>query len=81
MSIQIAVRLPDEIVAFIDDAISRGDAPSRAAVVLRALERERRRMLAERDAIILAAAASADASDDDFDSLAAHLSTTAIDID
>ncbi|OHV04012.1 YlcI/YnfO family protein [Mycobacterium talmoniae] len=55
MSIQIAVRLPDEIVAFIDQQVGEKRAPSRAAVVLRALERERRRQVAARDAAILAA--------------------------
>ncbi|MGH3556510.1 YlcI/YnfO family protein, partial [Mycobacterium sp.] len=46
MSTQIAVRLPDEIVAFIDDEVRGQHARSRAAVVVRALERERRRRLA-----------------------------------
>ena len=54
MSRQIAVRLPDDIVEFIDLLIQRGEASSRAAVVARALERERRRQVAEQDAAILA---------------------------
>jgi Arc/MetJ-type ribon-helix-helix transcriptional regulator len=54
MSKQIAVRLPDELVEFVDTAVASGDARSRAAVVTRALERERRRAVAERDAEILA---------------------------
>jgi Arc/MetJ-type ribon-helix-helix transcriptional regulator len=54
MSKQIAVRLPDDLVAFVDDAVESGAARSRAAVVTRALERERRRMIAARDAEILA---------------------------
>ena len=49
MSTQIAVRLPDEIVAFVDEEIKAGRAKSRAQVVLRALEREQRRQLAVRD--------------------------------
>ena len=53
MSTQIAIRLSDDIVAFIDDLVRSGDASSRAAVVSRALERERRRKVAERDAAIL----------------------------
>jgi Arc/MetJ-type ribon-helix-helix transcriptional regulator len=53
MSTQIAIRLSDDMVAFIDDLVRRGDAGSRAAVVSRALERERRRKVAERDATIL----------------------------
>ena len=55
MTIQIAVRLPDDIVAFVDEQVSSGAAPSRAAVVARALERERRRAVSERDASIYAA--------------------------
>ena len=54
MSKQIAVRLPDELVAFVDEMVEAGVARSRAAVVTRALERERRRRLAQRDAEILA---------------------------
>jgi Arc/MetJ-type ribon-helix-helix transcriptional regulator len=54
MSRQIAVRLADELVEFVDNAVHAGAAPSRAAVVSRALERERRRAIAQRDAEILA---------------------------
>ncbi len=56
MSKQIAVRLPDDLVEFVDDLIADGDATSRAAVVSYALERERRRRLAAKDAAILARA-------------------------
>lgn len=55
MSKQIAVRLSDDLVDFVDDIVHGGHEPSRAAVVARALERERRRMIAARDAEILAA--------------------------
>lgn len=55
MSKQIAVRLPDDLVAFVDGVVGSGQEGSRAAVVTRALERERRRMVAMRDAEILAA--------------------------
>jgi Arc/MetJ-type ribon-helix-helix transcriptional regulator len=54
MSKQIAVRLPDELVEFVDSAVASGRARSRASVVTRALERERRRVVAEKDAAILA---------------------------
>jgi Arc/MetJ-type ribon-helix-helix transcriptional regulator len=54
MNIQIAVRLPDEVVAFVDEVVKSGGGRSRAAVVTRALERERRRAVAMRDAEILA---------------------------
>ncbi len=54
MSKQIAVRLPDELVAFVDELVDSGVERSRAAVVSRALTRERRRAVAARDAEILA---------------------------
>jgi Arc/MetJ-type ribon-helix-helix transcriptional regulator len=68
MSKQIAVRLPDELVAFIDDVVESGSERSRAAVVARALERERRRMIAARDAEVLAQAGL----DHELDALAGH---------
>jgi Arc/MetJ-type ribon-helix-helix transcriptional regulator len=69
MSTQIAVRLPEELVEFVDRLVSDGRAPSRAAVVTRALHRELRREVAARDAAILAAAG---APEDDMDALAEH---------
>jgi Arc/MetJ-type ribon-helix-helix transcriptional regulator len=71
MSTQIAVRLSDDMVAFIDDLVRRGDAGSRAAVVSRALERERRRKIAERDAAIL----TRDKQDPDMQALAEFAAT------
>jgi Arc/MetJ-type ribon-helix-helix transcriptional regulator len=56
MSKQIAVRLPDELVEFVDRAVGAGAERSRAAFVARALERERRRLLAANDAEILSRA-------------------------
>jgi Arc/MetJ-type ribon-helix-helix transcriptional regulator len=53
MSKQIAVRLADDLVEFVDEIVGAGRERSRAAVVTRALERERRRVSAERDAEIL----------------------------
>jgi len=53
MSTQIAIRLPEEMVAFLDKAVSEGKAASRAALVGVALEREMRRQTAENDAEIL----------------------------
>jgi antitoxin MazE3 len=55
MSKQIAVRLPDDLVEFVDEVVGSGRQRSRAAVVTHALERERRRAIAARDAEILAA--------------------------
>jgi Arc/MetJ-type ribon-helix-helix transcriptional regulator len=54
MSKQIAVRLPGELVDFVDRTVASGSAPSRASVVRRALERELRRTIAQKDAEILA---------------------------
>ena len=67
MTMQIAVRLPEELVQFIDRLVAEGRVPSRAAAVSQALQRERRREVAARDAAILAAQ-----PDDDLDSLAEH---------
>jgi len=78
MSTQIAVRLPDEIVAFIDQEVCAKRAPSRAAVVVRALERERRRQLAARDATILAAERI---GADDMDSLARYAAELPTELD
>lgn len=52
MSTQIAVRLPDDLVEFLDAIVASGASPSRAAVVTTALERDFRRRLAERDAVV-----------------------------
>jgi Arc/MetJ-type ribon-helix-helix transcriptional regulator len=68
MSRQIAVRLPDDIVEFLDQAVRDGDG-SRAKVVTRALERERRRKRAERDVAILARVTD---EDDDLGALARY---------
>lgn len=75
MGTQIAVRLPDDIVAFLDREVSQKHAPSRAAVVLRALQREQRRQIAARDAAILAEAGT----DADLDALASYAVTVAFD--
>jgi|SRR5271154_221754 Arc/MetJ-type ribon-helix-helix transcriptional regulator len=54
VSTQIVVRLPDETVAFLDWLVAEKKAASRAEIIARALERERRREMAARDAAILA---------------------------
>ncbi|RFU21144.1 ribbon-helix-helix domain-containing protein [Geodermatophilus marinus] len=77
MSRQIAVRLPVELVEFIDRLVADGRAPSRAAVVSRALQRERRRESATRDAAVLAAEDGA--AEDDLDALAEHAVRTPFD--
>lgn len=77
MSKQIAVRLPDDLVEFVDGLVADGTASSRAFVVTRALERERRRAVAARDAAILAASNA----DDDMDALARHSAAGTLDLD
>lgn len=64
MSTQIAVRLPDAVVTFLDRSVAAGQAPSRAALVTAALEREMRRQAAQQDAEILRAAGPADDLDE-----------------
>ena len=74
MSKQITVRLPDELVEFMDRLVDDHKAPSRASVVARAMERERRRELAERDLAIL----TEHGEYDDLDGLAAAASGTVL---
>lgn len=77
MSKQIAVRLDDRLVEFVDAQVSEGSARSRAAVVARALERERRRVIASRDAEILARTAP----DPGLEALARQASQVPLDLD
>jgi Arc/MetJ-type ribon-helix-helix transcriptional regulator len=77
VSTQIAVRLPDDLVAFVDSLVSDGRAASRAAVVARALHREWRRELAAHDAGVLAAGGE----DADMDDLARHVVGRPLDLD
>jgi len=76
MSRQIAVRLPDELVDFVDEVVHAGAERSRAAVVTRALERERRRIVAERDAEIL----SGNGQDPELAGLAEHVIGLPVDL-
>ena len=75
MSIQISVRLADSTVSYLDRTVSTGAAPSRAAVIEQALERDRLRRAAERDAEILATTSA----DDDMDALATYSARTSMD--
>jgi Arc/MetJ-type ribon-helix-helix transcriptional regulator len=77
VSIQIAVRLPDGTVQQLDELVAAGQAPSRASVIERALAREFRRLIAARDAAILAEAGA----DRDMDALADFAAQTRLDID
>lgn len=76
MTTQIAVRLPDSMVEQLDELVAEGAAPSRASVIERALAREFRRLIAARDAAILAEAGP----DSDMDGLAEYAAHTQMDI-
>ncbi|HEY7043006.1 MAG TPA: ribbon-helix-helix domain-containing protein [Nocardioidaceae bacterium] len=69
MTTQITVRLPDELVAFVDRLVSEG-AASRAAVVTRALNLYQQQVRGEQDARILEKTGDYD----DFDELVVHAS-------
>jgi Arc/MetJ-type ribon-helix-helix transcriptional regulator len=60
MSTQITARLPDDLVAFMDELVARDQATSRADVIARALADERRRLRVQRDIEILATTADYD---------------------
>lgn len=75
---QISLRLPEDLIEYIDRQVDAGRASSRAAVVSRALLREQRRDMAARDAAMLAAAATA-TDEDDLDALARHAARVPMD--
>ncbi|MEV8507691.1 ribbon-helix-helix domain-containing protein [Actinoplanes sp. NPDC051475] len=77
MTVQMTVRLPDDIAAFVDRQVEEGTADSRAAAITAALRRMQRSLSAQRDAQIYAAAAA----DADADSLAAYAARQPMDID
>lgn len=64
MTTQIAVRIPDEMVEFLDQTVASGRASSRAEIVVAAVEREMRRQAAQKDAEILAETGASDDLDD-----------------
>lgn len=68
MSTQIAVRLPDDLVSYVDGLVDDG-AGSRASVIARALKIYRQQQQAEEDARILEA--TGDYSD--FDAMVAYV--------
>ena len=77
MTTQIAVRLPDAVVEYLDRSVAEGVGPSRAALVTSALERDMRRAAALRDAAILLERGTAD----DLDGLVAWSSAHPQDVD
>jgi len=49
VSTQIAVRLPEELVAYVDQAVASGRVKSRAELVSKLIARDARRQRAEED--------------------------------
>jgi Arc/MetJ-type ribon-helix-helix transcriptional regulator len=76
MTVQITVRLPDDLVAFVDALVTDGAVRSRADAVARALARERRRQAALVDVAILRRAGG----DTDLDALAEHAAAHPLDL-
>ena len=69
--------MPEDLVAFVDQEVDEGRAASRASVVIRALEREQRRLIAARDVQILTTVGD----DPDMDSLAEHVVSMPLAVD
>jgi Arc/MetJ-type ribon-helix-helix transcriptional regulator len=79
MSIQIAVRLPDELVAYVDQAITEGRVKSRADLVARLIARDARRQRAEEDLQRLIEAGAT--GDDEMLAIAKATSRTPVPVD
>jgi predicted transcriptional regulator len=77
MSTQITVRIPDDLARFVDEAATAENASGRAAIVTRALARERRRLAAERDAAIYAGRVD----DPELDAVSEYAARQLLDID
>lgn len=77
MSTQIAVRLPEHLVAFLDERVAGGEK-SRAAVVVKALMKYRRQLAAEHDALIYLEHGDVDP---ELDAWIAHNATQPLDLD
>lgn len=77
MSKQIAVRLPDELVDYIDELVKASETESRASFLALAAKRERRRRLAARDAMIYAS----EGEDPELEGLAAYAARVELNLD
>jgi Arc/MetJ-type ribon-helix-helix transcriptional regulator len=78
MSVQLTVRIPDELAGFVDQDVAEGRAVSRADAIAKALAREQRRRAAERDVELLLAHRG---ELNDLDGLAEHAGITPLEID
>jgi Arc/MetJ-type ribon-helix-helix transcriptional regulator len=77
MTVQITVRLPGDLVAFVDNLVADGAVTSRADAVTRALTRERRRQAALADVAILRRRGN----EPDLDALAEYTAAHPLDLD
>jgi Arc/MetJ-type ribon-helix-helix transcriptional regulator len=53
MTVQITVRLPDQLVAWIDQEVAEGRATSRTNGIAKVLARAKRRQRSERDLLVM----------------------------
>lgn len=79
MTTQIAVRLPDDLVAYVDKAVASGRVKSRAELVTRLIERDARRQRAEDDLARLVELGALD--DPELLAIVSSVSDTALPID
>jgi Arc/MetJ-type ribon-helix-helix transcriptional regulator len=78
MSVQLTVRIPDELASFVDQDVADGRAASRADAIAKALAREQRRRVAERDVELLIAHRG---EHNDLDGLAERVAGTPLELD
>lgn len=71
MSVQMTIRVDDDLAAFVDQATKAGEG-SRAEVINRALRREIRRRAAERDAQLYTSTSNPDLDSDAYAAWAAQ---------
>lgn len=76
MSVQMTIRVDDDLAAYIDEVAKAGEG-SRADVINRAIKREIRRRAAERDAQIYASATDPDLESDAYGEWAARTASQA----
>ncbi len=78
MTVQVAVRIPDELAEALDNLIEAGEAESRTSVIVTAIRRELRRIQDEQDIAILRATSELDI---EFDDMHIHARSTQTDLD
>jgi predicted transcriptional regulator len=77
MSVQMTIRVDDDLAAFVDQAANAGEG-SRADVINRAIRREARRRAAVRDAEIYASTADPELESDAYAQWAARTAVAAL---